>query len=107
METSPYHPVMIPAKTTILLVFVPTVPSWDTVQEPSLPALIDVMQRQLGTSVPILMLNETLHADVILSFHVHQLPAFVLVQQGVELWRHEGMLDQDTRANLTDWLLNS
>ena len=55
----------------------------------------------------MLMLNETLHADVVRSFNVQQLPAFVLVQQGVELWRHEGMLNDDTRVNLADWLLNS
>ena len=52
-----------------------------------LPAL----QRQLGAAVRVLVVTETTHPAVVRSFRATELPSFVLMRQGVELWRQRGL----------------
>ncbi|MCY7355954.1 MAG: thioredoxin [Rudanella sp.] len=101
-----HDPILIPAKTAVLLVFVPSVSGRESIsQRLSLIELVETLQQQLGGLVRVLTIDETLHSDVVRSFDVRQLPAFVLVQQGIEIWRHEGMLDEVMLANLSHWML--
>lgn len=65
-------------------------------------ALLYQLQRQLPQSIRLLQINESAHPDVIKSFNLNQLPAFVLVRQGAEKWRLEGvnMAEPGSVANL-------
>ena len=48
------------------------------------------LQQQLGTAVRVLRIDEASHPSVVSSFHATDLPCFVLVHRGVELWRAYG-----------------
>jgi hypothetical protein len=54
------------------------------------PAQLDALQRRLGPAVRVLRIDEATHPAVVRSFAVAQLPACVLVREGVELWRQPG-----------------
>lgn len=65
----------------------------------SLPSLA-LIQQQLGTAVRVLKIDEATHPTVVRSFQATELPAFVLVRQGVELWRQQGLPEGETIASL-------
>ena len=46
---------------------------------------------QLGGSFRVLRVDEAIYPEVVQSFDITHLPTLVLVRQGVELWRHEGL----------------
>jgi thioredoxin-like negative regulator of GroEL len=86
MELKTHHPILIPAKTAVLLAFLPPASRENSV----LATLIDILQQKFKESIRILKIDETIHPDVVQSFSVKQLPTFILVQQGIEVWRQEG-----------------
>ncbi len=92
MKTTNVSPILVPAKAAVLLVFLPPAP----LQRAALKKLVNSLQYFLDGSLRILQLDEAIHPEVIRSFTITHLPAFVLVRQGVELWRHEGMPDDTT-----------
>ena len=59
-------------------------------------ALADSVQAQLGSLVRLLRIDEATHPDVVQSFAITQLPAFVLIRRGIELWRQQGPMDELT-----------
>lgn len=69
----------------VLLIFIPT----DT--KPLVQARITQLQQQLDGKVRVLKIEEAIHPKVVQSFDLKQLPAFVLLLQGMELWRQEGL----------------
>lgn len=48
----------------------------------------------------VLRIDEATHPEVVQSFRITQTPTFVLVRQGVEIWRQEGMPDSATFASI-------
>jgi len=58
------------------------------------------VQQRLPVSVRLLKVEESAHPEVVKSFHLTQLPAFVLVQQGIERWRQEGVRRYDGLTSL-------
>jgi len=106
MEFRTQHPILVPARTTVLLVFLPSAASRDTIgQRLSLTKLAELWQQQLGQAIRVLKIDESVHPEVVRSFDVQQFPAFVLVQQGVELWRQEGISMADAEKNVISNLL--
>jgi thioredoxin-like negative regulator of GroEL len=92
MELNTLSPLLIPAKSAVLLVFLPAASSPDSIrQRASLTRLIDPLQQQFNGRVRILKIDENTYPEVVQSFSVKAFPTFVLVQQGVELWRQEGL----------------
>ena len=73
----------------VLLVILPEVESAShpATTFPQLPALRD----QLGTAIRVLIIDAVSHPAVVRSFRTTDLPAFVLVQRGVERWRQRGL----------------
>lgn len=59
-------------------------------------AQLDDLQHRLGPTVRVLRIDEATHAAVVRSFAVAQLPACVLVREGIELWRQPGWPESDT-----------
>ena len=56
-------------------------------------ATLASLQQQLGPVVRVLRIDEASHPSVVSSFHAADLPCFVLVHRGVELWRACGTLN--------------
>lgn len=96
MDLNAHHPILIPAKTAVLLAFLPSASR----ENSAVSMLVDALQKQLGESIRILKIEEKLHPDVVQSFSVTDLPTYILVQQGIELWRHEGASDATTPETL-------
>ncbi len=96
-------PVLIPTKSTVLLVFMP--PNWQ--QRAALNSLVNALPGVLNGSLRILQLDESIHPEVVQSFTVGRLPAFILVRQGIEIWRHEGPPNEAILSTLSQRLLTS
>ncbi|MDJ0367657.1 thioredoxin [Hymenobacter sp. H14-R3] len=89
MSIAPFPPdLLAPA---VLLVLVP---AGRAGQLPT-PAQLNDLQCRLGPAVRVLRLDDDTHASVVRSFAVAQLPACVLVREGIELWRQPGWPESD------------
>ncbi|TPG58430.1 thioredoxin [Hymenobacter nivis] len=80
----------LPADAAVLLVLLPAVGTAQPVRAATLAAL-RALQQQLGSAAQVLSVDEATHPAVVRSFHSADLPAFVLVRRGVELWRQQGL----------------
>jgi thioredoxin-like negative regulator of GroEL len=78
------------AEAAVLLVLLPPVGTAQPVRAATLAAL-RALQQQLGPIIRVLTVDEDTHPLVVHSFSPPDLPAFVLVQHGVELWRQQGL----------------
>jgi hypothetical protein len=78
------------ADAAVLLVLLPPVGTARPVRVATLTAL-QVLQQQLGSIIRVLTVDEDSHPAVVSSFQLADLPAFVLVRRGVELWRQQGL----------------
>ncbi|MBC8083410.1 MAG: thioredoxin [Hymenobacter sp.] len=58
------------------------------------------LQRQLGSAIRVLRIDEATHPVVVRSFDGRGLPAFVLIREGVELWRQSGLPEGEGIAAL-------
>ncbi|QJD79871.1 thioredoxin family protein [Spirosoma rhododendri] len=74
----------------VLLVFV-TPAATDEVQRQQ-TQLTDHLKRQPGLSVRVLYIDASQHPAVVGCFSVTRFPTIVLVQRGIELFRHEGTI---------------
>lgn len=79
----------------MLLVLLPTVGP-DIKQETLLARnatneMLNSLQVQLGSAIRILKVDEASHPGVVRAFDGHGVPAFVLLQDGAELWRQQGL----------------
>lgn len=83
------------ASAAVLLVLLPPVGTAQPVRAATLAAL-QALQQQLGTAIRVLTVDEGSHPVVVRSFTPADLPAFVLVQRGVELWRQPGLPEGET-----------
>ncbi|HEX8506944.1 MAG TPA: thioredoxin [Hymenobacter sp.] len=90
-----------PAEAAVLLVLLPA-PVFRAGQARAAvsPAVLDALQLQLGAAVRVLRINEASHPTVVSSFRAADLPCFVLVHQGVELWRQCGLAGNGLSAPL-------
>ena len=83
-------PLPVPA---VLLVLLPPA-AW--VEALPTPTLLHILQRRLGPAIRVLQVDEATHPAVVHSFDMPALPACVLVRQGVELWRQQGLPDDES-----------
>ncbi|WP_080236790.1 thioredoxin family protein [Spirosoma rigui] len=104
MKRDDPHPILIPARSAVLLIFTSTART-DRLQQTLLADMTASLQTLIGHSVRILKIDEAAHPEVVQSFGITQVPSFVLVRQGIELWRQVGMPDKDTTGQLTQQLL--
>ena len=74
----------------VLLVLLPPVGTAQPVRAATLAAL-QALQQQLGSVIRVLTVDEGSYPVVVHSFSPLDLPAFVLVRRGVELWRQQGL----------------
>lgn len=88
-------PPVLPPDAAVLLVLLPIVPRNEVAGEAQTNASLRVLQGQLGAAIRVLKIDEASHPAVVRSFGPSQLPACVLVRQGVELWRQQGLPEGD------------
>ncbi|MET4108328.1 thioredoxin [Hymenobacter sp. UYP22] len=81
-------PTLAPATTAVLLVLLPL-----EAGAAALPTLawLNALQQQLQPAIRVLKIDEASHPVVVRSFQAAELPACVLVRQGIELWRQHGL----------------
>ena len=84
------------AEAAVLLVLLPPAVAEDA---PLAVALHD-LQRRLGTAIQVLPIDEANYPAVVHSFDGRGLPAFVLLQHGVELWHQQGLPEGEFIAEL-------
>ncbi|GAB4048950.1 thioredoxin domain-containing protein [Spirosoma litoris] len=80
----------------VLLCFMPI----DARQHLLVNDILEQLQEKLTGRVQLLKIEEIVHPGVAQSFAVTQLPSFILVWQGIELWRQDGF----SSDNLLDLL---
>ncbi len=72
----------------VLLVVTPAAPA----SHSDIDRLIAKAKSVLDPAVQVMRINETTHPEVVRSFGFTALPGFVLLQRGLELWRHTGVI---------------
>ncbi|OUJ71433.1 thioredoxin domain-containing protein [Hymenobacter crusticola] len=108
MPFSQLKPPRQAASTDVLLVLLPpTHGEGIASQLASTNASLDRLQTLLEPAIRILRINEASHPAVVSSFHATELPAFVFLRQGIELWRHQGLPDDEAIAPLLLRKINS
>lgn len=61
---------------------------------------LDALQNRLGTAIRVIRIDAASHPAVVRSFDGRGLPAFVLLQHGIERWRQPGLPDGEPTALL-------
>lgn len=95
---------LLPANAATLLVLLPTVGPGDRQEtQPARTAtnlLLQGLQLRLGTAVRVLRVDEASHPAVVHAFDGRGLPAFVLLRDGEELYRQQGLPEGEPMAAL-------
>lgn len=88
-----------PTEAAVLLVLLPVTDGEDQLPT-SVQTLVNYLQTRLSPTIRVLKISAATHPAVVQSFHAQQLPALVLVRQGVELWRQQGLAEGEATASL-------
>ncbi|MFD1875111.1 thioredoxin [Hymenobacter bucti] len=95
---------LLPAHAAMLLVLLPTVgpgPQQETPQaRTATNLLLQDLQAELGTAIRVLRVDEASHPAVVRAFDGRGVPAFVLLRDGAELYRQQGLPDGALLASL-------
>ena len=100
MPTSSSSPA--PANAAVLLVLLPLASGSEASTHTLTTSAIRHLQQRLWPTVRVLKIDEASHPDVVRSFGPPELPACVLVRQGVELWRQQGLPEEGAVATLLE-----
>lgn len=95
---------ILPTHPAMLLVMLPTVGP-GTKQESLLVRtatnlMLKNLQRELGTAIHVLKVDAGTHPAVVHAFDGQGVPAFVLLRDGAELWRQQGLPEGKPMAAL-------
>ena len=86
---------LLPSHAAMLLVLLPTVGPGDKQETQShrtaTNALLHKLQLQLGAAIRVLKVDEASHPAVVHAFDGQGVPAFVLLRNGEELYRQQGL----------------
>ncbi|WP_185731368.1 thioredoxin domain-containing protein [Larkinella rosea] len=91
MNSTLFRPLIVPAKTAVLLVFVPN----SIKQQAAVNQALEQVGKELGESIRITRVDGIIHPEVVLSFGIQRLPSFVLLKHGIEIWRYNGLPDAE------------
>ncbi|TDN39410.1 thioredoxin [Hymenobacter sp. UV11] len=86
---------LLPVHPAMLLVMLPTVgPGAQQETPPARTAtnlMLNNLQYQLGAAIRVLKVDEGSHPAVVHAFDGRGVPAFILLRDGAELWRQQGL----------------
>lgn len=95
---------LVPSVTLpVLLTFIPI----DDKPYSAVREMVSDLQHQLEGKIRVLKIDAASHPAIVRSFGLKRLPAFVLLLQGAELWRQEGIPDTSLLNLLPQNLLNA
>ena len=81
----------------MLLVLLPTVPPDLAAQAWTVTAaMLNLLQTRLGTAIRGIRIDAASHPAVVRSFHRQDLPAFVLLKHGTEVWRQQDLPESES-----------
>ena len=103
MKMKEPDPKPISANSMILLVFMPPKPASQS-EQTQLKILTDSLQQNMGERMRIVRIDESFLPDIFRSFEINDTPTFVLVRQGLEIWRQVGIPGEDFQTILTERL---
>lgn len=93
---------LLPVHPAMLLVLLPTVGPGTQQETPLVRSatnlLLQGLQLELGTAIRILKVDEATHPAVVQAFDGRGVPAFVLLRDGAELWRQQGLPEGELMA---------
>lgn len=76
----------------VLLVLLPTVPADLAAQAWTVTtAMLNLLQTRLAAAIRVIRIDAASHPAVVRSFDGQGLPAFVLLNHGIEVWRQQGL----------------
>ncbi|GAA4448089.1 hypothetical protein GCM10023189_05470 [Nibrella saemangeumensis] len=55
--------------------------------------MVEGLKKAMGSYVQITKVDTDAQPEITRTFNVQQLPAFILFDHGLEVWRHEGTID--------------
>ena len=86
---------LLPVHPAMLLVLLPTVgpgAQQETLSHRAVTnLLLQSLQLELGAAIRVLKVDEGTHPGVVHAFDGRGVPAFVLLRDGAELWRQQGL----------------
>lgn len=95
---------LLPVHPAMLLVLLPTVGHGAAQETPGARtitnSLLKELQAELGTAIRVLKVDEGTHPGVVRAFDGRGVPAFVLLRDGAELWRQQGLPEGEPMAAL-------
>ena len=95
---------LLPAHPAMLLVLLPTVGSGVRQVSPlartATNHLLHGLQLRLGSAIRVLKVDQSTHPAVVHAFEGQGVPAFVLLRDGAELWRQQGLPEGEMMAEL-------
>lgn len=65
-----------------------------------LTELAGSIQAQFGSFLRVLQIDEAENPDVVTSFSITETPTFVLIKQGIELWRQVGLCIEERLVSM-------
>ncbi|MCR5889714.1 hypothetical protein LRS06_18435 [Hymenobacter sp. J193] len=84
----------------MLLVLLPVATAATHSSQTATNTFLNTVQHKLEPVIRLLRIQEASHPAVVRSFQPDELPAMVLVQHGVELWRQQGLPDGEAIISL-------
>ena len=94
------HPVVRAAQSAVLLIFFMPTNLINHLHRALLTELAGSIQAQFGSLLRVLQIDEAENPDVVTSFGIAETPTFVLVKQGIELWRQVGLCTEERLVNM-------
>ncbi len=95
---------LLPLHPAMLLVLLPTVGPGTRQQTPLARTATDLvlndLQFLLGPAIHVLKVDAGSHPEVVRAFDGQGVPAFVLLRDGMELWRQQGLPEGEPMAAL-------
>lgn len=95
MSPSSSSTVLLPEPAVLLVLLPPTLFDGARLAAAQTTASLLHLQSLLGPDIRVLKVDEASHPAVVRSFGTPELPACVLMRQGVELWRQHGLPEDD------------
>jgi|GEM_PF-6349530 len=62
-------------------------------QQLAVELILERVGAVLGEALRITVIDDVTHPEIVRSFKVNELPSFILLRRGVEIWRHSGSIE--------------
>lgn len=74
--------------------------------KPASSTTVEGIKKSVGQYVQVTKVDTEAQPEIIRTFNVQQLPAYILFNHGLEIWRHEGSIDGQILSQLVQQKVN-